>query len=260
MARPSKIFEDDHQRPLPQVQAFDKATVTTEQLVAALAEAGGCIVKNAVPSTDLALIEKDVRPWLDADKPWAGDFFPIQTRRVNGLAEKSKVFMDKIVCNEAYQDVCTEMLTSTTKNYLGQEMHTSVSRPQLSNTIVFSIGSGASAQPLHRDDMVHHRVSKQMRAEDYVVGQDTAIGFFVGGKKTTKANGATRFIPGSHLWDQDTPPNEDLSFYAELNPGDAFIMLASCYHGGSANTTENEERLVYSCFMTKGYLRQVRAQ
>ncbi|KAL2859237.1 hypothetical protein BJX68DRAFT_226028 [Aspergillus pseudodeflectus] len=34
-------------------------------------------------------------------------------------------------------------------------------------------------------------------------------------------------------------------------------MFSSCFHGGSANQTESEERLVYSCFMTKGYLRQV---
>lgn len=50
---------------------------------------------------------------------------------------------------------------------------------------------------------------------------------------------------------------EDQAVYAELSPGDAFMMLSSCYHGGSANKTDDEERLVYSCFMTKGYLRQV---
>lgn len=33
-------------------------------------------------------------------------------------------------------------------------------------------------------------------------------------------------------------------------------MLASCYHGGGANTTTDEERLLYSCFMTRGWLRQ----
>lgn len=215
----------DHKRPLPDVSSFEHDTVTTEQIVSALAKAGGCIIRNAVTPANLSSTEQDTRPWPEADKPWAGDFFPIQTRRVNGLAEKSKAFMEKIVCYQLYQDVCTAMLTSTVKNYLGQDMHESVSRPQLHNTIVFSIGSGASAQPLHRDDMVHHRISAQMTAEEYKIGQDTAIGFSVGGKKTTKEHGATRFIPGSHLWDQDTPPTEDLAVYAELNPGDAFIML-----------------------------------
>jgi len=53
-----------------------------------------------------------------------------------------------------------------------------------------------------------------------------------------------RFIPGSHLWGETRCPDKDLSFYAELEPGNAFIMLCSCYQGGSANTTVDEERLV----------------
>jgi ectoine hydroxylase-related dioxygenase (phytanoyl-CoA dioxygenase family) len=44
--------------------------------------------------------------------------------------------------------------------------------------------------------------------------------------------------------------------YAELKRGDAFMMFASCYHGGGANTTKDEERLLFSCFMTRGWLRQ----
>lgn len=34
------------------------------------------------------------------------------------------------------------------------------------------------------------------------------------------------------------------------------MFLSSCYHGGSANTTTDEERLMYSCFYTKSFLRQ----
>lgn len=255
-----KPLGDDYKRPLPVVEAFDSATVTPDDVVKALISAGGCIIRNVVAQEDLDLIEKDVRTHLNADKEWEGDFFPKETRRVLGLAAKSKSFMEKIVANQTYQEVCKKMLSSTVKNYLGQELQTSTSPPQLNNTIVFSIGPGgpeAKSQPLHRDDMIHHNIAHQIEPKDYQIGQDTGIGWFVGGKKTTRANGATRFIPGSHLWHNDTPPNEDLAYWAELNPGDAFIMLASCYHGGSANTTLDQERLVYSCFMTKGYLRQV---
>ena len=65
--------------------------------------------------------------------------------------------------------------------------------------------------------MIHHDEHKRMNAKDYNLGQDTGIGYFVTG---TKPNGATRFIPGSHLWDPEKPPSEDLAFYAELQPGD----------------------------------------
>lgn len=86
--------------------------------------------------------------------------------------------------------------------------------------------------------------------------RESAVGVFTAGVKTTKANGATRFIPGSHLWGNERKPSEDEVFYAELEAGDAFIMLASCYHGGSANTTTDEFRLVYGTFCTRGFLRQ----
>lgn len=33
-------------------------------------------------------------------------------------------------------------------------------------------------------------------------------------------------------------------------------MLSGCYHGAGTNATKDEERLVYSTFTTRGYLRQ----
>lgn len=88
-------------------------------------------------------------------------------------------------------------------------------------------------------------------------GRDAGIGLFVAGKKATRKNGATRFIPGSHLWDySEGPPREDQTYHAELNPGDAFMMLSGCFHGGSANKTTDEERLLFSCFYTRSWMRQ----
>ncbi|KAJ5377263.1 uncharacterized protein N7496_004672 [Penicillium cataractarum] len=239
------------------IDAFDASTVTAPELVASLIKNGGCVVRGILNTDQLALIENDIRPWIEKDCPWKGDFFPPETRRVMGLVEKSKIFTDLIPGNRLYRDVCDTLLTSTHESWLGQTLETSVSKPQLNNTIVFSIGPGARRQELHRDDMIFHNELAELAShEDYTIGRDTNIGFFVAGKKTTKANGATRFIPRSHLWAKTTPPNEDLTYYAELEPGDGFIMLASCFHGGSANTTTDEERLVLSCFMTKGFLRQ----
>ena len=77
----------------------------------------------------------------------------------------------------------------------------------------------------------------------------------------TDITGATRFIPGSHLWDyREGPAQEEQAVYAELEVGDAFMMLSGCFLGGSANKTSDEERLVYSTFMTRGYLRQEEIQ
>lgn len=242
---------------LPAVCEFSPDLSKVDDVVKSLIVNGGVVVRGLLDQATLSTIEGDVRPYIELDKPWEGDFFPPETRRVYGLAGKSPTFMHSLVAHPLYQAVCDTLLTSEFQSYLGQKLETSVSTPQLNNTIVFSIGPGAKNQELHRDDMIHHNYLTAITPDEYKTGRDTGIGFFVAGKKTTKANGATRFIPGSHLWDSMKAPDEKLAVYAELEPGDAFMMLSSCFHGGSANTTKDEERLVYSCFMTKGYLRQV---
>ena len=249
------------EQPAPQLQEFSASAdpANVDAAVKALIRDGGLFVRNLVPLETLQQIEQDTRPYINADKPWKGDFFPPETRRVCGLAGKSPAFMNSIVTAPLYQAVCERILSSTHHSYFGAKIETSVSKPQLNNTIIFSIGPGARHQVLHRDDSIHHNTLPHITADEYTIGRDTGIGFFVGGKKTTRRNGATRFIPGSHLWETLTPrpPSEDDAVYAELEPGDAFMMLSSCFHGGSANNTVDEERLVYSCFMTKGFLRQV---
>ena len=99
--------------------------------------------------------------------------------------------------------------------------------------------------------MAHTEISEWDDDRD-LNSREAAVGVFVAGVKTHKKNGATRFIPGSHLWGNERKPNEADCFYAELEAGDAFFMLASCYHGGSANTTTDEWRLVYGTFCTRG--------
>lgn len=242
------------------IDVFDyRDNPKADEVVASLIRHGGCVIRQLIPDKSvLDEIEKDVRPHIEADRPWVGvDFFPPETRRAMGLVGKSQAFTENIPANTLYRDVCSRLLSSTHRAWLGHQLNTTVSEPQLSNTIVFSIGPGAKRQELHRDDSIHHNFLPQLDSyNDYRIGRDTGVGLFVAGKRTTRLNGATRFIPGSHLWGEDRCPNEELAYYAELAPGDAFIMLASCYHGGSANMTEEEERLVYSCFMTKGFLRQ----
>ncbi|KAK4550433.1 hypothetical protein LTR36_000011 [Oleoguttula mirabilis] len=244
------------QSPLPKVIEFNAADISTEDVIRALRTAGGVIVRQLIPPEQNHQIERDVRPWLQKDKPWQGDFFPPETRRAYGMMGKSRTFAEAIVGNRLWTEVCDALLTSVNRhNWVGDKTEESVSGPQLMNTIVFSIGPGARAQELHRDDANHHQ---DLRAvAEHQLGRDTGIGLFVAGKRTTKQNGATRFIPGSHLWDyREGPAREDQAFYAELEAGDAFMMLSGCFHGGSANRTADEERLVYSTFMTRGYLRQ----
>lgn len=247
---------DERSRPVPEVPVYDASTAKVEDIIQGMIKAGGIVIRNLISTDILEHVEKDTRKYILADGEWVGDFFPKETRRVCGLAGKSKAFTEGIVGNDIFKAVSDRLLSSKMGCWIGDKWEEHESPAQLNNTIIFSINPGARAQDLHRDDMIHHNTPKSMRAEDYRIGQDTGVGFFVAAKKSTKANGATRFIPGSHLWACETPPDESLTAHAKLAPGDGFIFFSSCYHGGSANTTADEERLLYSFFMTKGYLRQ----
>jgi ectoine hydroxylase-related dioxygenase (phytanoyl-CoA dioxygenase family) len=243
-----------------QVPEFFGADSSVEDVVDGMKRAGGVIVRGILSRDAIDQMERDMRPSLEADIPWTAgnDFFPPSTRRAFGLMGKSRTAALDLIGNPLYQAVCDRFLTTKAYAWYGDRNEVSVSPPQVNNTIVFSVRPGQSFdQPLHRDDDIHYANRQRIEAyPDPPNSRDFGIGFFVAGTKTTRANGATRFIPGSHLEDTCQPPDEDYAVYAELNPGDGLIMLSSCYHGGSKNTTADQERLVFSCFMTRGYLRQ----
>lgn len=52
------------------------------------------------------------------------------------------------------------------------------------------------------------------------------------------------------------PPRVEDCIFAEMDKGDAFIMLASAFHGGGTNSTKDQYRLVFATFATRGFLRQ----
>jgi ectoine hydroxylase-related dioxygenase (phytanoyl-CoA dioxygenase family) len=241
----------------PRVDSFDSHTVSIDQLARSMIRNGGVIVRNFLDTASIDAIEKEVRPHLEGDTPWDGDCFPPQTKRVAGLAAKSDTFREKIIMHPQWLELSDALLSVKTAAWFGDAHIESISRPQLSGTAVFSVWPGARAQGLHRDDMVFHQKKPRITADQYEIGRDVGLGLFLAGTNTTKANGATRFCPGSHLEASGEPPNEDNAYYAEMEKGDCLIMFQSCYHGGSANTTESEERLVFSAFACLGTLRQV---
>jgi ectoine hydroxylase-related dioxygenase (phytanoyl-CoA dioxygenase family) len=225
-------------------------TASIDEVVEQLKVNGGVIIKQAVALEDLDIIEsttlplsavitsfltrriEDLRPFLDNDKAWDGDFFPRETRRCMGLLGKSSTCAEKVIMHPLYQAACEKFLTTKNWFWSGHEKISAESKPQIMNTVAFSIGPGAKAQGLHRDDWAHHVVATEVESYPEDLQRDAGVGFFVAAKKATIENGATRYIPGSHLWDHSQEPIDELCEYAVMEPGDAFIMFASCYHGG----------------------------
>lgn len=125
-----------------------------------------------------------------------------------------------------YQRVCNAFLRTTNWFWSGHKKTYATSLPQIMNTVCFSIGPGATAQPLHRDDWCYHVVARKVEVYPEDLQRDVGVGFFVAGKKATRENGCTRFIPGSHLWEHEREPEDELCAFAELEKGWYFFYLS----------------------------------
>lgn len=143
------------------------------------------------------------------------------------------------------RDICA--LIDTLKHE--DEARNSVSLPQFGATVTFSVGPGTKAQGLHRDDNIYH--TQHPASNKYQHGRDTMLCLFVAGKRCTKCNGATRIVPGSHLWNFTMPPpscteSPELLAHAEMMPGDAFFMLGGVYLVRTPPVMKNGSSMLHS--------------
>jgi ectoine hydroxylase-related dioxygenase (phytanoyl-CoA dioxygenase family) len=110
-----------------------------------------------------------------------------------------------------------------------------------------AIGPGERAQPLHSDDQV---IPLPRPHPEIICNTMWALTDF------TEANGATRVVPGSHLFDQlPNPLNPPETVAAEMDKGSVLVFLGSLWHGGGANRT-SERRVGIAMNYCAGFLRQ----
>ena len=165
------------------------ATAPIDEILDVLSRDGGLIITNLVSPDILSKVATELKPHEQQDQVWKGNFFPEATKRILGAVGKSPTLAKEIFMHPVFQEVCSRTLTMTKKSRYGDETRTFVCKPVANASTTFDIGPGAEAQQLHRDDGVHHLAHPcptQM------------IGMLVAETRTTKENGATVVIPGSH--------------------------------------------------------------
>ncbi|OAA38538.1 Cytochrome P450 [Metarhizium rileyi] len=229
---------------LPEInaKAFASADALAEGVIHCLKAAGACVIRQLYNEETVAKIDEEVEPYLTKENNLT--YFQENVVTAAGLAGKSETFAVEVIGNPMWTAV-------------GDHQGIQKTSVQLGSAAALELRPGALAQGLHRDDMVSHGYNTE--AKEYSVGRDRSLTFFLASSKTHSANGATRVVPGSHLWDYSVPPPpaDDASIVtAEMERGDSLIILGSVYHGGGANTTENDYRRLYTCGVLCSYLRQ----
>ena len=177
-----------------------------------LVEDGYILVPDLMSPADVAAARADLHRVLTATPTGRNAFEGRATQRIYALFAKTRTFD---------QAAIDPLLLGVLDRVLGHY--------QLSAPTGIRIGPGEQAQILHRDDAVY---PLPQPAPPVVVNTMWPLDEF------TEANGATRFIQGSHRWAPGRQPTaDDPVRIATMSAGSVLFYLGSLWHGGGANTT-----------------------
>ena len=154
-----------------------------DAMYATLADVGCLVVTDVLPLAQCRRIERelasemDAAPLVEQDDP--KQFYPGRTRRVTGLVSRSETVREVIL-----HDLSREL----SERHLGANCE----RIQLNVTAAISIGPGARAQELHREEDLFPFFPAPR--PNLILASMWAINDF------TADNGGTLLVPGSHTW------------------------------------------------------------
>jgi ectoine hydroxylase-related dioxygenase (phytanoyl-CoA dioxygenase family) len=117
----------------------------------------------------------------------------------------------------------------------------------ISSLSSIAILAGEKAQPIHADDQLIPLAKPHVPT---VCNTMWALTDF------TEANGATRILPGTHLWDHSPNYGQHYdSIPAEMKRGSVLVWHGSLWHGGGANRTA-DRRVGIAMNYCAGFIRQ----
>ena len=178
-----------------------------------IAERGYSVVEGLLPPEVAAAKRDELTAVLDRTPTGRNEFEGYHTRRIYALFAKTRGF-DDCATHPLVEEVAETMLGPH----------------QLSAPTGIEIGPGEPAQVLHRDDSIYPLPTPH---QEVVLNTMWALDDF------TLANGATRFVPGSHLWEGERYPGDEAEIVqAEMAAGSVIFYSGHVFHGGGANNTD----------------------
>ncbi len=212
------------------------AETPLDEAMAILEEDGAVIYERLLDDAVMARIGQELDDYLQRSHLGEGEFWGFKTKRVGALVAKSRTFAEEVAPNPTVLSVMERLLGPRCERF------------QLHVTQSVNIGPGEGAQILHRDDGLLPFVHPGPQA---LCNTMWALTDF------TEENGATRVIPGSHLWDDTRIPTADDEVVQAVMPrGSCLIYVGSVWHGGGTNRTAEGWRNGMICGYSLGWLRQ----
>ena len=120
----------------------------------------------------------------------------------------------------------------------------------LGASAMLEVHQGGDDQFLHREAVIYQPfIHHPSETRNLVVSVNWA------GTDFTRANGATRLVPGSHAWPEDRIAEPDEVIQAEMSKGSALIWLTRTLHGAGKNTTDQGRTALFGSYVAD-WLRQ----
>ena len=127
----------------------------------------------------------------------------------------------------------------------------------LSTAQLIEILPDETVQHLHRDDTawIHPPMPTDRDAVPTVDVPQLEVIVLYALCDFTAENGATRVVPGSHLWPARRKPQEHEVVAAEMKAGSAIYYVGKTLHGGGPNQTPDQMRRALFLGFSLGWLR-----
>lgn len=195
---------------------------------------GACIIDGLLEiqlCDDLSkdfLGDLDQLKWGIDELGYKNDFYGNQTKRLHGLFSRS-THMEAVLTHPLLLNVARKILLADDR---GRDI-------RLSNAELMVLNNNQKNQAFHSDAGSWHRIQERERQEalpgkgEILISANCALTDF------TDNNGATRVVPGSHLWEAGRKPTEAETCLAIMKKGSALLYSGNVLHSGGENRTDN---------------------
>ena len=215
----------------PMLQVLDTKHNSLTEILAVLAQDGGVIVHNMLSPQVVANLLSELAPQSETSQvgPKSSNenvnhFWGQQTKRFTRLAQRSQTFADEVLVHPTLTGVADELLKPYCASYWMNTGQMMIVMP------------GGAPQYMHRD-------SDDWPAMCSPSAPPCQISCMFALSDFTAENGATRVVPGSHLWsDYSRQATDDEITQAVMPAGSGMIYLGKTLHSAGANKTGSEAR------------------
>ena len=213
------------------IESID-VSATREDIDAILVRDGCLVVRDAVDHAAIDQLLAEIEPFMRKKPKGATEFLGHETKRLHSLFSKAPS-VGEFITHHKVLEVMDAALLPGCESY------------RLSTNSITAIGPGQGAQMLHRGDSLYPLPHPSER-------NASCTAFWA----LTECNGATRVVPGSHLWDDERVAEESEAVAVTMPTGSFGVMVGAMWHGGAANTTTSEWRVAMFADYALGWLRQ----